>query len=245
MSAHVLEVNFSFNGKEATIYPVILQSGPETILVDCGYAGFIPLIEKAALPYGISLKQLTGVIITHHDIDHMGGLFELKEKYPALKVYSSDIDEKYISGKEKSLRLTQAECIYPSLPEDQKPGALYFQKMLESIKPVTVDVTFSIDEEPSYLNGVKIINTPGHMPGHISIYLKESKTLIAADAIVAENRALEIANPAFTLDMVQAIASVKKLLQYDIKKIICYHGGVIDHDIKGQLNRLISKYTSA
>lgn len=74
---------------------------------------------------------------------------------------------------------------------------------------------------------VEIISTPGHTPGHICLYLHEFKTLIAGDALFLQNGELVISLPMFTYDMEQAKKSVKKLLDYDIEKIICYHGGVL------------------
>ncbi|SFA75685.1 Metallo-beta-lactamase superfamily protein [Cohnella sp. OV330] len=41
------------------------------------------------------------------------------------------------------------------------------------------------DEIP-VLGGVVVIHTRGHTPGHISLYLKQSKTLIAGDAFMIE-----------------------------------------------------------
>lgn len=243
MNVHVLEIKFNFNGKEDALYPVILRTNSEVLLVDCGYSGFMPMIENAAKLHGLSLQDLTGIIITHHDIDHIGGLFEMKAAYSSLKIYSSEIEEKYISGKEKSLRLLQAENIYSSLPEDQKPGALNFQEMLKSVKPVEVDYAFSEDEEPPFFRGMKIINTPGHMLGHISIYLQKTKTLISGDALVYEEGELEIANPKFTLDLPKAIESIKKLQEFKIERIICYHGGVVEDDIQNKFSRLLSKYS--
>lgn len=243
MEVSVLKLNFNFTGQEDALHPVILRGHGETLLVDCGYTGFMPLIEEAASQQGISLTDLTGVIISHHDLDHMGGLHEIKEKYPAIKVYSSEIDKPYIAGQAKSVRLQQAEDMYPSLPEDQKPGALYFQELLKAIRPVNVDVTFAGDEQPVYWPDVQIINTPGHMPGHISIFLKDSRTLIACDAFVVENGEFEIANPHFTLDLDQAVASVQKLQQLPIARVLCYHGGLVSHDISQKLSRLVARYT--
>ena len=78
------------------------------------------------------------------------------------------------------------------------------------------------------------------MPGHISIYIKTSKTLIAGDALVIENNKLAIANPQYTLDMVAAKKSIIKLMNYEIDRIICYHGGVYKNDIKKSLSSIIS-----
>ena len=194
------------------------------------------------MAHGFSLKQLTGVIITHHDIDHLGCLFELKQLFPRLKVCSSKGDEPYISGKEKSLRLQQAEHMYNLLPQDQKEGALYFQETLRNIKPVQVDHTFEDKEDLKLCSGVQVISTPGHMPGHISLYGKEHKTLIAADAVVFENGKLAIANPDFTLDLKSAVASIRKLQQFQIEKIICYHGGIVMGNIGQKLDQLAVEY---
>ncbi|MEJ8804002.1 MBL fold metallo-hydrolase [Pontibacter sp. H249] len=245
MKLHVLDVKFNFKGREEVIYPVILHHEDQLLLIDCGYAGFMPLIENAANLQGITLDNLTGVIVTHHDIDHIGGLYEIKQHYQAIKVYSSGLEAAYISGKEKSLRLVQAEGIYQELPEDQKPGARAFQKILENVSPVEVDYVFPEAEEFLFLKGVKIIPTPGHMPGHISIYMEESKTLIAADALVCETGKLQIANPAYTLDLPQAIESVKKLCHLEIDRIVCYHGGVVEGNIREKLNSLVYDYSDS
>ncbi|PSR56449.1 MBL fold metallo-hydrolase [Adhaeribacter arboris] len=243
MNHYVLEVQFTFEGVAKALYPVILQNDQELILIDGGYAGFIPLLEAAAHQQGLSLQDLTGIIITHHDMDHLGCLFELKEKYPTIKIYSPEMEEPYINGQKKSLRLQQAESLYESLPEEQKPGAYAFQEMLKQIKPVLVDATFAEGELP-FLPGVRVLKTPGHMPGHISLYLPESKTLIAADAVVIEKNELEIANPDFTLDLKEAVKSIKKLQQLDIQKLVCYHGGVLTGDISQKLDKLIRKYAN-
>jgi glyoxylase-like metal-dependent hydrolase (beta-lactamase superfamily II) len=73
VAVDILEVPFSFNGKEEAIYPVILRNGYKAILIECGYAGFMPKIEAAARLHDISPQTLSGIIITHHNVDHMGG----------------------------------------------------------------------------------------------------------------------------------------------------------------------------
>lgn len=235
---NVLEVNFEFNGMMDTIYPVILSDEKEVILVDCGYPNFLELIDECASKNNINLSNLTKLVITHHDFDHMGSVAAIKEKYPKVKILASAKDEKYINGQEKSLRLQQAESIYDSLPEELKEGALNFQRMLESIENVNVDIKLNDGDKFDFCGGIEIIETPGHMPGHISIYIKESRTLIAGDALVIEDNKLSIANPQYTLDMEEAKKSINKLLNYNIDKIICYHGGVYQTDIKNSLEKL-------
>lgn len=233
-----LEVKFDFAGATNTIYPVILSDEEEMVLIDCGYPNFLPLIKAASESNGLDISKLTKIIITHHDFDHMGALAEFKRAYPQLKVLSSVEDEKYVSGKEKSLRLQQAEGIYESLPEDQKEGAMGFQKLLESIENTDVDICLKDKDFFSCCGGVEVIATPGHMPGHISIYVRDSKTLIAGDALVIENGELVIANPQYTLDIEEAKKSIKKLLNYNIDRVICYHGGIYTKNVKEALEKI-------
>jgi glyoxylase-like metal-dependent hydrolase (beta-lactamase superfamily II) len=238
----VLPLSFRRGGADHTIFPVLICPGGEYILVDGGYEGFLPLLEQAAGKYNISLSSITGLIITHHDIDHMGCAHEIVKNFPSIKIYTSAIEVPYVSGQKKSLRLQQAEDIFPDLPEEYKADALEFQRLLQSMKPVVVNHIISENGELDFLKGVFSVHTPGHMPGHISLYIPETKTLVAADALVIENGELEIANPSFTLDIKAAIGSVKKIAGLKIEKLICYHGGMMETGIDSKLRGLLKKY---
>lgn len=242
MRVLMLTVAYPHEGKQDFLHLVLLHTSEELILVDCGYAGFADKLEKAANAYGLSLQQLTGIIITHHDVDHVGGLYEIKERYPTIKVYSPPLEKQFIEGTLPSLRLQQAEALLPYLPEESQPAATAFQDLLRSVKPVAVDEVLPPDESISFLPGVFSVSTSGHMPGHISLYLPDERILIAADAIVIENGEIEIANPQFTLDLKQAVQSVYKLSLLKPLKIICYHGGVLEVDIEKNFERLLVKY---
>lgn len=242
MNLFILDVTFTVDGRQGTLYPVVLQQGSETVLVDCGYAGFLPLLQEAMEKHGLSLSDLTGVIITHHDIDHMGALAELKARYPALRVYASEVEKRYVDGSQKSLRLQQAEDLYACLPEDQKPWALEFQQRLKRVQPAAVDEIIPLDADLPFMSGVRVVATPGHTPGHISLYVPELKTLVAADALACQDGVLDMANPQFTLDMPQAIASIEKMQQLELDRVVCYHGGEVKGDIKAQLSDLLNQY---
>lgn len=234
----ILEVPFKFGGKNDSIYPVILQDENEMVLIDCGYPNFLKLIEDAAMNNGVNIKNLTKIIITHHDFDHMGSLAEFKRQYADLQILASEKDALYINGSKKSLRLQQAESIYDFLTDEEKEQAKYFHKTLESIESCNVDIELTDKDKLEVCGGIEIIATPGHMPGHISIYHKESKSLIAGDALVVENGELVIALPQYTLDIEGAKRSIKKFLDYDIDRIICYHGGVYEKDIVKTLENI-------
>ncbi|MDP4172893.1 MAG: MBL fold metallo-hydrolase [Bacteroidota bacterium] len=236
-----LEINFTYQDSRRRIYPVLLTNKDEVILVDCGYPGFLPLIKEEAEKNDIDLNNLSTIVITHHDYDHMGALAEIKEEYPKVTIASSLLDEKYISGKEKSLRLQQAEALYDTLPFEKRAHAEWFQNTLKSLRTAKVDLKLNDHDIMPWAGGTEIIATPGHMPGHISLYIKNYKTLIAGDALVIEEGKLAIANPNYTLDISEAKRSVKKLLDYEIQRIICYHGGEFNKNIRDSLLEVIKE----
>ncbi len=175
---------------------------------------------------GITPESLTKILITHHDHDHMGSLYDLKEKYPHIKIISSEIEAEFISGKLKSLRLEQALEMQKNLSDEQKAYGEQFISMLNQVKSVTTDLIVKDGDVLDICGGLEIIATSGHTKGHISFYLPKHKTIIAGDALVLENNKLVIANPQFAFDKEAAISALDKLLSLDANRIICYHGGV-------------------
>lgn len=221
-----LEIAFRFGEAEGVIYPVVLMDGQDTVLVDCGYVGFLPKLEAALQRKGIEAGALTKVLITHHDHDHMGALYDLKEKYPQVEVVASEAEAPYVSGAKKSLRLEQAEAMQAALPEEQKEFGRSFIELLRRVRPVPVDVTVRGGQILPWCGGCEVVDTAGHTPGHISFYLKRHKTVVAGDAMVVEGGKPQVANPGFALDLSAASRSLEKLLRYDASRYICYHGGL-------------------
>lgn len=74
-------------------------------------------------------------------------------------------------------------------------------------------------------NTCKVIATPGHTSGHISLYFPSVKSVITGDASVKENQELVIANPHFCLDIDKAEQSLTKIKELKADTYYCYHGG--------------------
>lgn len=55
-----------------SIYPVVLKDDGNMVLIDCGYTGFLPILEQAMEEKGLVCSELTHVLLTHQDHDHMG-----------------------------------------------------------------------------------------------------------------------------------------------------------------------------
>ncbi|MBB3113144.1 glyoxylase-like metal-dependent hydrolase (beta-lactamase superfamily II) [Paenibacillus phyllosphaerae] len=240
---HVLDIAFTHGGERHAISPVLIQDAQDTILVDCGYPEFVPLLQAAAEQHGTTLATVNRLIVTHHDMDHIGSLAELKRQYPHIEIVSHESEVPYLNGTRQSLRLTQALASYDELPASAKEQAEAFMNLLRAVEPAGVDRIVTSGERLPWCGGVEIIHTPGHMPGHISLYLPEQRTLIAGDAAVIEEGRLAIANPHYALDLAEAVMSVRRLLDYEIEELICYHGGRFEGNIREALLQLVDAYS--
>lgn len=71
---------------------------------------------------------------------------------------------------------------------------------------------------------LQIIGSPGHTPGHISVFDPATRLLVAGDALNESGGALTGANPQFTADQVSADLSVSSLSQFQPETIVVGHG---------------------
>jgi glyoxylase-like metal-dependent hydrolase (beta-lactamase superfamily II) len=71
--------------------------------------------------------------------------------------------------------------------------------------------------------GLRIIDTPGHTLGHISVFEPATGILVAGDALRTSG-GLESSDPRYTADETKANDSVRKLAAMDVKAILPGHG---------------------
>jgi glyoxylase-like metal-dependent hydrolase (beta-lactamase superfamily II) len=71
--------------------------------------------------------------------------------------------------------------------------------------------------------GMRIIDTPGHTLGHISVFEPATGVLVAGDALRTSG-GLDGSDPQYTADESKANDSVRKLAAMDIKAILPGHG---------------------
>ena len=210
-----------------TVYPTLLWDEKNIVLVDCGFIGSLTSIEQQLGQFGLSVNQLTGLVLTHHDHDHMGSAAALKRVNPNLKIYASQAEAPFISALEKPLRLKQAEDLQEMLPPDRQDFGRTFCDMLRLVEPVLVDEFLHDGDGFDWCGGCRIMATPGHTPGHISLFVENDSIIISGDAMAMENGQPVIANPQFTLDLKSAEDSMKKLLSLKANSYYCYHGGIL------------------
>jgi glyoxylase-like metal-dependent hydrolase (beta-lactamase superfamily II) len=78
--------------------------------------------------------------------------------------------------------------------------------------------------------GLRIVGTPGHTAGHVSIYDPVGQLLVVGDAITNFGDELTGPNPEFTADMATAVLSAKKLATFDVQRVMFGHGEPIERD---------------
>jgi glyoxylase-like metal-dependent hydrolase (beta-lactamase superfamily II) len=233
-----LDVSVNMMGRQMVIHPTLLWDEDEVILVDTGMPGQLAEIRAAMEHAGVPFDKLSKVILTHQDLDHIGGLPAiLKAVDHPVEVLAHQEDKPYIEGDKPPLKMNPERVakMLESVPAEQRQRV---QALFGTPITAKVDKTVEDGEVLPYCGGITVIFTPGHTPGHISLYLHESKTLITGDALVAANGELLGPNPEVTPDMETALKSLKKFTKYDIETVICYHGGVYKENANQRLAAL-------
>jgi glyoxylase-like metal-dependent hydrolase (beta-lactamase superfamily II) len=233
-----LELTMNMMGQQSVIYPTLIWDDNEVILVDTGIPGQLAEIREAMDKAGVPFNKLSKVILTHQDIDHVGSLPEiLKCVDHKVEVLAHEEDKPYIEGDKPPMKMTPERVakMLESLPQEQRQK---IQDMFGTPVIAKVDQTIRDEEVLPYCGGITVIFTPGHTPGHISLYHHQSKTLITGDALVAVNGELLGPNQQATPDMETALKSIKKFTKYDIETVICYHGGAYKDNANKRLAEL-------
>jgi glyoxylase-like metal-dependent hydrolase (beta-lactamase superfamily II) len=212
---------------------LIVDEPNSNTLIDAGLPSQMEAISAALVEAGIGVGDLRRIIFTHQDLDHVGSGAALVRQSGA-RVLAHSADAPFIEGSQRLLK--------PS-PEmlEQRPQ---MREVLERLEPVGVDERVENGTRLDVAGGTRVISTPGHTPGHISLYVEQSKVLIAGDALTAERGSLHGPNPSMTLEMRTAIKSIRRLADLEIDIIICYHGGVVSEGANEQLRRVIQEASS-
>jgi glyoxylase-like metal-dependent hydrolase (beta-lactamase superfamily II) len=227
----------SFMAMKSTIHPVVLWEGREGVtLIDAGFPGQLPLIESGLTGLGLKLKDVKRIFLTHQDLDHIGSA-EAVQTATGAEVYAHAADKPYIEGEKRLVKMD------PARMEDRlkaMPEKLRHQARLMMSAPPTVKVVHVLQggELLPFHGGVEVIPTPGHTPGHVCFFVKTLGLLVSGDALRVENGELAGPSTGATPDMPGAIASLKNLLAYPIRTVLCYHGGYFDRDPTARIREL-------
>ena len=174
-------------------YMVGRREGP-WVLVDSGLPGFAPLVRHAAEKRFGREHPPEAIILTHGHFDHAGSAAELA-RYWQTTVYCHPLELPFLTGRSD----------YP--PQDPTVGgALGF--LSRTFPHRGMDLGSRVRALPGDgavpgLPDWRWIHTPGHTPGHISLFRDADRTLLAGDALATVDQdsaiAMMIQRPAFSV----------------------------------------------
>jgi glyoxylase-like metal-dependent hydrolase (beta-lactamase superfamily II) len=187
----------------------------EWVLVDAGMSFSGSTIRRAAAGRFGPDSRPKAVVLTHGHFDHVGALKELAEGWD-VPVYAHPLELPYLTGRAK----------YP--PPDPSVGGGLMAYLCRAYSRGPIDLGPRVRPLPGDgtvpgMPGWRWVHTPGHTPGHVSLFRDADRFLIAGDAFVTTKQesavsALtrlpqEVRRPPayFTTDWHQARNSVRTL----------------------------------
>ena len=137
--------------------------GKEIVLVDTGRPGQGKGILKELDSMDIKPQEIKHILLTHHDVDHIGNLALLEDETGA-KIWASKEDIPYICG------------------EKNREGIKRLVSIIMRVKKLK-----NINHYHGNQNilDIEVIQTPGHTPGHVCLLYKD--ILFAGDLIRTSN----------------------------------------------------------
>jgi len=186
------------------------------------------------------------IVLTHGHFDHVGAVRRLAEGWD-VPVYAHEMELPFLTGRSSyppgdptvgGGAMAWMSPLYPTAPIDLGPR----------IRPLPADG--SIPEMP----GWRWIHTPGHSPGHVSLFRDSDRTLIAGDAFVTTDQesalAVALQTPVihgppkyFTIDWEAARRSVEALAALRPATALTGHGPPVSgDDLRRGLDLLASRF---
>jgi glyoxylase-like metal-dependent hydrolase (beta-lactamase superfamily II) len=197
------------------------------VLIDAGMPGSAARIIRAADEWIGPDSRPAAIILTHGHFDHVGAVRSLAERWD-VPVYAHGLELPYLTGRSS----------YP--PPDPTVGGGAMAAMARLYPRGPIDLSARVRALPDDgsvpgMPGWRWIHTPGHTPGHVSLFREDDRTLIAGDAFVTTKQESatavltqrpEIHGPPayYTPDWEAARRSVETLAELEPLRVATGHG---------------------
>lgn len=203
----------------------LLGSSENYVLVDSGTPGHEkPIVNAVKQHFGKNAKPCA-IVLTHGHFDHSGSALELARRW-GVRIFVHRMELPFVDGTD----------FYP--PPDPTVGGFMAQMMRFApnnkinLSPHVSPLRLS---ELPWIAGWKIVETPGHTPGHVSLFRAADGTLIAGDAfttvdldsaVAVMSRSQQVSRPPayYTPDWQNAERSVRRLADLEPRTLAAGHG---------------------
>jgi glyoxylase-like metal-dependent hydrolase (beta-lactamase superfamily II) len=154
----------------------IVLAKREVAVVDTGLPGFALRIATAVQELGRRADEVRHVVVTHCHADHAGSAAALKRMCPA---------DVYMHAADAAL-VRDGRCGRPMQADGL--GAAVARPLLRrliptSIQPFEVEHEVTDGDELPIAGGCRVLHTPGHSAGQISLLAPDSSVVFAGDAV--------------------------------------------------------------
>jgi glyoxylase-like metal-dependent hydrolase (beta-lactamase superfamily II) len=199
--------------------PYILVDPDGLTVIDTG----LPHSQRKILAYvtslGRSARDVKRIILTHSDLDHVGGLAAL-HKLTGAATYASRVEAEAIAAGKPSRRI--------------KYFGFSFRRLVFSLlepfmkaAPFQVDQIVATDQVLPALEGLQVVDTSGHTPGHISLFAPSVGVLFCGDSLVTDNEGIHGSRSGLTWDDARARLAERRQAVLGARILCPGHGPVI------------------
>jgi glyoxylase-like metal-dependent hydrolase (beta-lactamase superfamily II) len=199
----------------------ILADADELTIIDTG----LPYSEKRILEYiaslGRSARAVRRILITHADLDHYGCLAALQQVSGAC-AYASRLEAASMAKGQSSRPVDRSI--------DTAFKRFMFTMMSRWMKatPIEVDEILADGQMLPVLGGLKVVETPGHSPGHLSYFLLSAGILFCGDSMRSDGkRGFRASRSRNDWDPALASLSVRKQAGLGAQIVCPGHGPVV------------------
>ncbi len=213
---------FFLKGEQGGRFPYcngLLIEGERRVLVDSGFG--LPVRKEILATGGADV-----IINTHFHFDHTYG----NRYFPAAEIWAHPIDALAIQSEAMFNLFTGFAKIGEFPGKDAFPGGIQQRKVAREIRDGEILDFGSLK--------LQVLHTPGHTPGHISLYEPEERILFAGDIDLSSF------GPWYGNDLSDIEdfeASIERLLQIKPKILVTSHMDVVKEGIEERLREYAAK----
>lgn len=170
----------------------VVEDGDELVLVDAGMPWDASDVRDGIRDTGHTVRDVSRVLVTHFDLDHVGALSKLGLDAP---VYIGREDAHVLAG-------------------DRKPTWRNHKGLLQRVSSrvvTTPDLPIRPVEDGDEIGAFTAYHTPGHSPGHVVYVAQNPSVAFLGDLVAESDRRLEPSSKAISYDQEQVKTSILSL----------------------------------
>ena len=199
-------------------------------LVDCGLKWAPARIVAALAVIGKHPRDVTRIVLTHAHPDHAGGAAAMVDStgLGGVEAHEADVDHLLAGASPPRDVTTTSGRIFARMPDSG------FQQV------AVAHVLHDGDVIP-VAGGIRVVHTPGHTPGHVSLLHDRSAVLITGDSIF--NMAARCTWPmaAFCTNFEQSKRTAAVLADFEYSVAAFTHGPEIRGNAREQIRSFLRK----